>query len=536
MSLTYDVLNRPVSQSYAGGDILFSYYQGSHAISHLSHINDGEGTDSFAYDQAGRVITETRGTGPATYVIGYSYDALTGEPSGMTYPSGMAVSYSRDTTGQISRISLNGAPLVTSISRLPFGPVKSAMLGSINLAKGYDQRYNVSRITAGSLDYVYTRNAGGFVTGISGPRMPTVTDNQSDYSYNPANNQLTGSTGPTPKTYAYDAAGNMVSDGTSTFTWDGLNRLVKVEKVGATVAEYGYDAANRRIRKTVGAVTTHYLYDQNNQLIAETSLDGTVLREYIYLDGEPIALREYQTNPGTYYFINDHLGTPQELVDGTGAVVWQAAYLPFGQTQIVTGTVTNNLRFPGQYFDAETGLHYNWNRFYDPELGRYISADPIGLKGGMNLYLYVSGNPVNWMDPWGLKTCVLVTRGSFGFADHAALYMDRGDNGHPALYDPSGSYAREVDPGSGDLLTEDYANIQRFSNYYQEHDGSNIDQTCKETSEKTEKEFFEKALEIGPGFGPSCASIVSEVIGGSSAFPNVKPGTFFPGKLFRNAR
>jgi len=213
MNLTYDVLNRPVSQSYAGGEILFSYDQGSHAIGHLSHITDREGTDSFAYDQAGRVISETRVTGPATHVIGYSYDSLTGETSGMTYPSGMAVSYSRNTTGRISGISLNGAPLVSNISRLPFGPVKSAMLGSIHLTKGHDQRYNVSRITAGSLDYVYTRNAGGFVTGISGPRMPTVTDNQSDYSYNPANNQLTGSTGPTPRTYAYDASGNMVFDG-----------------------------------------------------------------------------------------------------------------------------------------------------------------------------------------------------------------------------------------------------------------------------------------------------------------------------------
>jgi len=86
-------------------------------------------------------------------------------------------------------------------------------------------------------------------------------------------------------------------------------------------------------------------------------------------------------------------------------VVWQAAYLPFGQAQIVTGTVTNNLRFPGQYYDSETGLHYNWNRYYDPEVGRYISADPIGLNGGMNLYAYVQNNPVNWVDPWGLVSC-----------------------------------------------------------------------------------------------------------------------------------
>lgn len=88
-------------------------------------------------------------------------------------------------------------------------------------------------------------------------------------------------------------------------------------------------------------------------------------------------------------------------------MVWQAAYLPFGQAQVKTATVTNNLRFPGQYFDADTGLHYNWNQYYDPGVGRYISADPIGLAGGINLYAYVGNNPVNWVDlevlfSWGL--------------------------------------------------------------------------------------------------------------------------------------
>ena len=83
-------------------------------------------------------------------------------------------------------------------------------------------------------------------------------------------------------------------------------------------------------------------------------------------------------------------------------MVWQAAYLPFGEAQLRVGTVTNNLRFPGQYFDAETGLHYNWNRYYDPGTGRYLSPDPIGLEGGLNLYAYVGNDPVNWMDPEGL--------------------------------------------------------------------------------------------------------------------------------------
>jgi RHS repeat-associated protein len=400
-SFTYDAMNRPVSQSYSGtgGDILFAYDQGAHAVGHLSQITDREGTDAFAYDSTGRIATETRVIGATSHSIGYSWDAATGELAGMTYPSGLNLSYARDGGGRISGINLNGAPLVSAVSHLPFGPLKTATLGSVDLTRSYDQRYNVNRIKAGSFDYTYTRDNGGHVTGIAGIQTPTTSGDTINYSYNPANNQLTTAA---PKSYSYDATGNMIADGTFTFSYDGLNRLVKVEKQGATVATYGYDASNRRIRKTVGAVTTYYLYDLNNQLIAETLVDGTVLREYIYLDGEPLVLKEYQTNPGTYYFINDHLGTPQQLVTSTGSVVWQAAYQPFGQAQIKTETVMNNLRFPGQYYDAETGLHYNWNRYYDPEVGRYISADPIWLDGGMNLYAYVGGNPVNFFDLSGL--------------------------------------------------------------------------------------------------------------------------------------
>ena len=81
----------------------------------------------------------------------------------------------------------------------------------------------------------------------------------------------------------------------------------------------------------------------------------------------------------------------------------------FGRTQVQLGTVQNNLRFPGQYFDAETELHYNWNRFYDPETGRYLSPDPIGLGGGSNLYAYAENDPVNWIDPNGLSVLKIIS-------------------------------------------------------------------------------------------------------------------------------
>ena len=190
--------------------------------------------------------------------------------------------------------------------------------------------------------------------------------------------------------------------------WDALGRLKEVRQGSQTVAAYSYDIQNRRFRKTVGTETTYYLYNLDDQLIAEISGSGTVLREYVWLEGEPFVLCEYTgANAGNYFYLNDHLGTPQRLVNGqTGAVAWQAAYLPFGEAQVSnSSTVTNNLRFPGQYFDAETGLHYNWNRYYDPASGRYVSADPIGLEGGLNLYEYARNNSINNIDFMGLKSC-----------------------------------------------------------------------------------------------------------------------------------
>jgi len=112
-------------------------------------------------------------------------------------------------------------------------------------------------------------------------------------------------------------------------------------------------------------------------------------------------------NKGQLYYVhNDHLGTPQKLTNTTGSVVWAGDYDPFGNVAInedVDGnTVEFNVRLPGQYYDEETGLHYNYFRYYDPQTGRYITSDPIGLQGGLNTYGYVGGNPVNWIDPEGL--------------------------------------------------------------------------------------------------------------------------------------
>jgi len=153
------------------------------------------------------------------------------------------------------------------------------------------------------------------------------------------------------------------------------------------------------VAKTVGATVTHYVYDLGGNLIAEADGgSGAATAEYVALEGKPLA---YIATGAIYWVHGDHLGTPQMLTDAAGAAVWDATYRPFGEAT-VTGALTFNLRFPGQYEDAETGLHYNYFRDYDASLGRYIQSDPIGLQGGWNTYGYVAGNPVMAVDQRGL--------------------------------------------------------------------------------------------------------------------------------------
>lgn len=100
---------------------------------------------------------------------------------------------------------------------------------------------------------------------------------------------------------------------------------------------------------------------------------------------------------------NDHLGTPQKMTDSTGTVVWSADYKPFGEVNITINTITNNLGFPGQYYDAETGLCQNVARTYGPSRGAYIESDPMGLeKGNNHIYVYAGNNPIMRTDIWGL--------------------------------------------------------------------------------------------------------------------------------------
>ncbi|MDZ4153041.1 RHS repeat-associated core domain-containing protein [Methylicorpusculum sp.] len=143
-----------------------------------------------------------------------------------------------------------------------------------------------------------------------------------------------------------------------------------------------------------------YRLDQHSTISLSDQADGYVIADAIRLVSVPT--QQPTESQGIYFIHNDHLGTPQLLTDSDASVVWQADYDPYGDATITTAKIEQNIRFPGQYFDQETGLNYNWHRYYDPKTGRYITSDPIGLAGGVNTYAYVSNNPLNLIDPNGL--------------------------------------------------------------------------------------------------------------------------------------
>ena len=151
---------------------------------------------------------------------------------------------------------------------------------------------------------------------------------------------------------------------------------------------------------------------------------SSIANGYVIADG----IRLTTTTPppstveGLYFVHNDHLGTPQVITDESQVIVWQAEYNPFGKASVIIQSITNNVRFPGQYYDQETGLHYNYYRYYDPTTGRYITSDPIGLRGGLNTYAYVGGNPLSYSDPSGL--CPLCYLG-YEVGRHALFYGGR---------------------------------------------------------------------------------------------------------------
>jgi RHS repeat-associated protein len=205
----------------------------------------------------------------------------------------------------------------------------------------------------------------------------------------------------------HDSRGNLIeritTDGSIKFSYNGQNLLRVCQPPKAAHIEYEYDAFARRISKRVGSVRTIYIWAGDQLLCEKTESAGEVFeqRDYMFIpySHSPLSMR---TNGVIFQYHTDHLGTPQFLTDRLGQVAWRASYSAFGRAKISIGTISQALRFPGQYCDDETGLHYNRARYYSPDLGIYMSRDPLELVAGIHFYNYADCDPINGSDALGL--------------------------------------------------------------------------------------------------------------------------------------
>ncbi|MDZ4724297.1 MAG: RHS repeat-associated core domain-containing protein [candidate division Zixibacteria bacterium] len=173
---------------------------------------------------------------------------------------------------------------------------------------------------------------------------------------------------------------------------------------GAAVTS-GYDAWNRRIKKSYGGATFYFIPALDGQQLAEYYSSGGWQADYVYLNGVPIARLGNSSQGGREYYLTDHLGTPHVLADSAKTVRWKSRSYPFGVIYNEVTSTSNYVRFPGQWKDSETRLTYNWHRYYNPRIGRYYQADPLGVHGDeTNMYAYALNSPLRYIDPTGLSS------------------------------------------------------------------------------------------------------------------------------------
>ncbi len=458
---TYDALNRLIKTLFADAtSVTYQYDAGINALGRLIKMTDSADITQWTYDPQGRVITQTQTTGTLIQVLRYGYDA-SGRVAQLTYPSGKVISYGYDLAGNLAHLSLNGQPLLNTIRYQPYGAVKawtwsngtphtrtfnldgrliSHPQGNAPLSISYDsagrivQQTQIMGVQSYGYDAVdrltqhvdstglvsnYQYDANGNRTQLTQGSIATA------YNLSITSNRLNSQSGPVNKSYSYDVAGNLIGDGTHAYTYDARGRLAKVVYGTRSNNTFVLNGLGQRIRKTgtgVSTGTNRYVYDAQGRasavggrmpgaadvqghLLGDYTSTGVVIQETVYLGDTPVAVL---TPTATYFIHADHLDTPRVITDNTNKVIWRWDSDSFGTTLANEDPdgdrkkFTYNLRFPGQYFDKETGLHYNYFRDYNPRTGRYIQSDPIGLEGGMNLFTYVNGNPISFTDSYGL--------------------------------------------------------------------------------------------------------------------------------------
>ena len=350
----------------------------------------------------------------------------------LTYGNGLKTKFNYSETNKLQSIkTLNNGELIDRASYIRDEAGNITNISHLNAANsvryGYDgfgrlihEQKGIDTATQSDISYNYDAVGNRLAYG-NGTK-------QNAYIYGPQANRLDEIN---RKTLSYDVRGNLIRDrkGKRSFEYDVTNRMSAFYEDDELRATYDYNAFGQRIAKTLHRPqrdddsyrSLHFAYSPDGWLLSEFGRDSdkkrTFARDYVWLGARPLAQIERKMRPdGTTrkakmsFLHADHLNTPRWASDTSGETVWRWESDGFGKGKAnrdVDGDgkkTVIRLRFAGQYHDRESGLHYNHHRDYDPNLGRYIQSDPIGLNGGINRYAYVLGNPISYIDPNGLRT------------------------------------------------------------------------------------------------------------------------------------
>jgi RHS repeat-associated protein len=388
-SRSYDGLDRLAQITYADGATITYTWD---AANRLTQITDSQsGTITRGYDLLDQLIQETTPQG----AVSYAYD-VAGRRTSMTVAGQPSVTYGYDNANRLVTIT-QGSNVVTltydaagrrTSVTTPNGIVTEYTYDAASRVTGLTYRKDTT--TLGTLSYMY--DAAGNRLRVAGTwartSLPPTLDSA---SYDAANRHLTVG----GQVLAYDLNGNLLSDGTSGYTWDARNRLTGI--TGPIAATFQYDATGRRTRKTINGTTTDFVHDGINP-VTESGPGGTGLL-LTGLGTDDFLMR---IDPGsTSTSLTDALGSLVATTDSVGGVQSEVSYEPFGATEISSPAPA--YRFTGREHDEPLYLYYYRARYYHTDLQRFTSEDPLEIGGGdVNLYVYVANNPLSFIDPLGL--------------------------------------------------------------------------------------------------------------------------------------
>ena len=429
-----DYAGRLVRKTLPDGNLVdYAYDRQGNLLS----VEDGHWALAYEYDSQNRLTAEHQGWG----TLRYGYDAC-GQLQNLRLPDNNRVAFNHGKGGHLATVELNSETLTSHLFKA--GQEHQRQQGQLISHYHYDdqQRLHAHVVTQQQhtlyqrqYDYDKSGNLTRLLDTRKGEqhyhydplnRLTRADHSQGEqerFGHDPAGNLLMQNR-PGPDIvagnrlmiqgdnhYDYDAFGNLIRERrgkghqlVTEYRYDCQHRLIGITQPNGQTASYRYDPFGRRISKTVDGVSTEFFW-QGDKLIAEHHAERH--RSYLYEPDtfRPLALLEgfgpKEIKP--YHYQLDHLGTPQELTASDGEIVWSAHYRAYGEiSRLDIGKIDNPLRFQGQYFDHESGLHYNRHRYYNPDVGRYLTPDPVKLAGGINAYQYVP-NPTGWVDPLGLN-------------------------------------------------------------------------------------------------------------------------------------